>query len=106
MIQNEKILMIAMMTIVLSACMTDRQILDKYQGEAIAAAESEARFTMNCDNLNSQVLNSKIDEFPERIWLNRMPIERQEYTVGVEGCGERRLYKLICRENEGCSAFR
>ena len=106
MIKGRTILFITSISIVLTACMTNQQILDKYSGEAIETAESEARFAMKCDSLNSQILTSKIDELPERIWLNRMPIERQEYTVGIEGCGERRIYKLFCRENEGCSVFR
>ncbi len=106
MTKDKNILFVALISIAITACMTNQQILDKYQGEAIETAESEARFAMKCDSLNSQILTSKIDELPERIWLNRMPIERQEYTVGVEGCNERRIYKLFCRENQGCSVFR
>lgn len=88
------------------ALANSQKLLAKYQGEAVDAAEKEAKFTMDCDDISSQVISAKIDEVPSRIWLERLPIERQQYEVGVEGCGERRAYKVICDEKRGCTVLR
>ena len=83
-----------------------QKLLAKYQDEAVEAAEKEAKFTMECDDVSSQVISARIDEVPTRIWLERLPIERQQYEVGVEGCGERRAYKVICDAKLGCTVLR
>lgn len=100
-------------TIVVLACCAaplasanSQKLLAKYQDEAVSAAEKEAKFTMACDDVSSQVLSAKIDDVPTRVWLESMPIERQQYEVGVEGCGERRAYKVICDEKRGCTVLR
>ncbi|MGI9292086.1 MAG: hypothetical protein ACR2QG_12530 [Gammaproteobacteria bacterium] len=91
--------------LILSACVSNQDMLNKYQTEAIDAAEKRARFDMRCDALSSQVISAKIDDVPSRVWVQRMPIERQQYEIGLEGCGERKSYKVLCDGNRGCNVF-
>lgn len=88
------------------ALANSQKLLAKYQPEAVAAAEKEAKFTLDCDAISSQVISAKIDEVPSRVWIERLPIERQQYEVGVEGCDQRRVYKVFCDEKRGCTVLR
>jgi len=91
--------------VAISACTTNQQILAKYQTEAVAAAEKQGEFMMKCDTVTGEVISAKIAEVPSVVWVRQMPIERQVYEVGVEGCGQRNAYKVLCNDNEGCSIF-
>jgi hypothetical protein len=32
------------------------------------------------------------------VWMARQGVTRLEYTVGVEGCGQHRVYVVMCQE--------
>jgi hypothetical protein len=75
--------------------------LDKYQQPAIDTALQRARFEMNCPQASATVLSRKTIE-PVSI---RFGVARAEYTLGVEGCGQRNTMTVLCAEDgSGCVA--
>jgi membrane fusion protein (multidrug efflux system) len=68
---------------------------------AVQTALNRVRFDMNCPSATGQV--------PSRQMLQpisvRFGVERAEYTVGVEGCGQRQTIVVVCpQDGSGCSA--
>jgi hypothetical protein len=69
----------------LAGCQTTDQQLDAQQQQAVQTALSRVRFDMNCPSATGEVLSRQMIQ-PVSI---RFGVERAEYTVGVEGCGQR-----------------
>jgi len=83
------------------ACQTTQQFLDQNQGAALAAAQSRARFELNCPDVQAQVLSSKIIDpapFAGGMW-------RGEYTIGVRGCNRQIVYITVCLDSNDCNAI-
>jgi len=61
---------------------------------------------MNWPNATANVLSDEMIQQQENIGpLAGAPPERAEYTVGVEGCGKRSTYTVICAQGgTGCFA--
>jgi hypothetical protein len=76
----------------LSGCQSSEQILASEQGVAMQTAVQRGRFEMNCPEAFGQVLSSNL--LQPAAWRG---LERAEYTVGVEGCGQRRTYVVVCQ---------
>jgi hypothetical protein len=83
-----------------SGCATQQQFLDQIQPAALGAATSRAQFELNCPNVTTSILSRKMIE-P----VVPMGIERAEYTIGVEGCGQRSVYMTVCPDANNCNAF-
>lgn len=80
-----------------SGCMTQQQMLQQKQPTAVAAALQRGRFDLNCPAATGTVLSSDfIQPAIQGPWVEGMT--RVEYTVGVEGCGQRTTYIVICQE--------
>jgi len=97
--------MISMLVLaVLTGCATDQQMLDKRQDDAVNAVLNRARFEMNCPNAQGSVLSREVVQ-PVINAPRLGGVERLEYTIGVEGCNQRKTYIVICPEGgEGCFA--
>jgi hypothetical protein len=83
------------------ACQTTPQYLDANQGAALAAAQSRARFELNCQDVSASVLSRKIIDpapFAGGMW-------RAEYTIGLRGCNRQIVYITVCLDNENCNAI-
>ena len=83
------------------ACQTTQQFLDQNQGAALAAAQSRGRFELNCQDVQAQVLSSKIIDpapFAGGMW-------RGEYTIGVRGCNRQIVYITVCLDSNDCNAL-
>jgi len=89
---------------VFAGCVTNQQMLDKRQDDAIQTVLNRARFEMNCPEAQGSVLSREVVQ--PAIQAPRLGgVERLEYTIGVEGCGNRNTYVVICPEgSEGCFA--
>ncbi len=85
-------------------CMTQQQQLAEQQPTAVQTALQRGRFDMNCPGATATVLSSDfINPAIQGPWVAGM--SRVEYTVGVEGCGQRDVYVVICQAgNETCFA--
>jgi hypothetical protein len=84
-----------------SGCQTSQAFLDANQQGAIRTADARGRFDLNCQEIQTSVLSSKI--------INPAPmyggIWRAEYTIGVRGCGRQAVYETICLDSNNCNAI-
>jgi hypothetical protein len=85
----------------LAGCESTEQQLDAQQQQAVETGLQRARFDMNCPSATGQVLSRQMVQ-PVSI---RFGVERAEYTVGVEGCGQRQTIVVVCpQDGSGCFA--
>jgi hypothetical protein len=86
---------------VLAGCESTDQQLDAQQQQAVDTALQRARFDMNCPAATGQVLSRQMIA-PVSV---RFGVYRAEYTVGVEGCGQRQSIVVVCpQDGSGCFA--
>lgn len=86
---------------VIVGCQSTDQMLDKQQQQAVDTALQRARFEMNCPGATAQVLSREMVQ-PAAV---RFGVERAEYTVGIEGCGQRTSMVVVCpMDGGGCFA--
>jgi len=85
----------------LAGCQSTGQQLDAEQQQAVSTAVKRVSFDMNCPGATGQVLSRQMVA-PVSI---RFGVERAEYTVGVEGCGQRQTIVVVCpQDGSGCFA--
>jgi hypothetical protein len=86
---------------VFGGCQTTQSFLDANQNAALQTANARGRFELNCQEIQSSVLSSKI--------INPAPmmggIWRAEYTIGVRGCGRQVVYETVCLDSHDCNAI-
>ena len=87
-----------------TACVSDQQVLAQEQGKAVETALVRGRFDLNCPTATGLLLSSDlIQPAIQGPWVSG--IERLEYTVGIEGCGEHTTVVVMCqRGGSGCFA--
>jgi hypothetical protein len=83
-----------------SGCATEQQMLDQQQSVAVDTALQRGRFDMNCPTATAVVLSRDFIQpaIQGGPWLGVQGINRLEYTVGIEGCGQRTSLVVICQE--------
>jgi hypothetical protein len=82
---------------VMAGCATEQQMLAKQEPEAVQTALARGRFDLNCPAANALVLSSDfIQPAIQGPWVSG--IQRLEYTVGIEGCGQRTTIVVMCQE--------
>ena len=64
---------------------------------AMHAAQSRARFELNCPDVQATVLSQKI--------VQGWRTEGSEYTIGVRGCGRQTVYVTYCLDESNCNAL-
>lgn len=88
---------LAAATAALTGCATQQQMLQAKQPVAVDTALARGRFDLNCPQATATVLSSDfIQPAIQGPWVNGL--NRVEYTVGVEGCGQRTTYVILCQE--------
>ena len=87
-----------------TACVSDQQVLAEQQGTALETALARGRFDLDCPTATGVLLSSDlIQPAIQGPWVSG--VERLEYTVGVEGCGEHTTVVVMCqRGGSGCFA--
>ena len=87
-----------------AACVSDQEVLAQEQGKAVETALVRGRFDLNCPTATGLLLSSDlIQPAIQGPWVSG--IERLEYTVGIEGCGEHTTVVVMCqRGGSGCFA--
>ena len=85
----------------LAGCESTEQQLDAQQQQAVDTALQRLAFDMNCPAAPARSSRAR--------WSSQSPIrfgvERAEYTVGVEGCGQRQTIVVVCpQDGSGCFA--
>lgn len=87
--------------VALAGCESTEQQLDAQQAQAVETAVKRVGFDMNCPSATGQVISREMLQ-PVSI---RFGVERAEYTVGVEGCGQRQTIVVVCpQDGSGCFA--
>jgi len=83
-----------------SGCATEQQVLLQQQPAAIDTALQRGRFEMNCPTATAEVLSSDFIQpaIQGGPWMGVQGINRLEYTVGVQGCGQRTSFVVMCQE--------
>lgn len=81
---------VAVLTV--AGCASPDEMLRDEQGRAVNTAVQRGRFEMNCAEVTGVVLSSNLLE--PAAWRG---LERAEYTIGVEGCGKRATYVVVCQ---------
>jgi hypothetical protein len=85
---------------VLAGCQTDAQILASERSTALQVATRRGQFEMGCPQATGTVLSATM--LQPMVWGG---LERAEYTVGVEGCGLRKTYVVVCQlDSSACFA--
>lgn len=80
-----------------AACASTQQMLANQQGTAVETALARGRFDLGCPAATATVLSSDfIQPAIQGPWVSG--IERLEYTVGIEGCGQRTTVVVMCQE--------
>lgn len=95
--------MITLAVAMLVGCMSQSQFLTARQSMAMQTAASRGQFELNCPQATPVLLSSEVVQPAlQGPWVNG--IQRAEYTIGVEGCNERKTFVVICPEG-GDSCF-
>jgi hypothetical protein len=77
-------------------CATQTQLLATRQSGAVQAALERGRFELDCPTATGVVLSQDyIQPAIQGPWVGGL--DRVEYTVGVEGCGKRTTYVVLCQ---------
>jgi hypothetical protein len=98
---NSRILVAVVSLAALAGCQSTDQQLDQQQQQAVDTALNRVKFDMNCPSATGQVLSRQMIQ-PVSM---RFGVERAEYTVGIEGCGQRQTIVVICpQDGSGCFA--
>lgn len=98
---NRVVLITAACLVGLAGCESTEQQLDQQQQQAVDTALQRVRFDMSCPSATGQVLSRQMIQ-PVSI---RFGVERAEYTVGVEGCGQKQTIVVLCpQDGSGCFA--
>jgi hypothetical protein len=92
-VMSKKLVLVAALApLVLAGCQSDAQILASEQATATQVATRRGQFEMSCPQATGTILSSNM--LQPVVWGG---MERAEYTVGVEGCGQRRTYIVLCQ---------
>jgi hypothetical protein len=89
-----------------AACMSNQQFLASKQPMAMQTAVTRARFDLDCPAATGTVLSQETVQ-PQVMgaWGGASGLLRGEYTIGVDGCGKRKTYVVLCPEDgTGCFA--
>jgi hypothetical protein len=102
--RNRLVRVVLVTTVVVAACATQTQMLDTKQDMAMQTALTRGKFDLSCPDATAQILSREVTQpAVQSPWISG--IQRAEYTVGVEGCGKRQTYLVLCPQGgESCFA--
>jgi hypothetical protein len=83
-----------------AGCSSDQRYLEQGQSDATATARERGRFELDCPAATATVLSQELVQ-PPVVGMRAIPVTRGEYTVGVEGCGRRATYAVVCPQGGG-----
>jgi hypothetical protein len=87
-----------------AGCASQEKFLDSRQAQAVQTAVSRGQFDMNCPGAVGRVLSREVTQPPFQ-GPAMVGEQRGLFTVGVEGCGQRQTYQVLCpMGGDGCFA--
>jgi hypothetical protein len=103
MIKQRAVFAAALAMAVLAGCQSTAEIMKSKQPQALQTAVNRGKFEMSCPAATGTVISEDMLQPAIQGFAARGGPERAEYTVGVEGCGQRATYMVICPLNQdGC----
>jgi hypothetical protein len=88
---------------VVFGCASQQETVSNMQPQAVQTAQQRGSFEMNCPSATAQILSKEMIQNRD-VGIYSAP-QRAEYTVGVEGCGKRMTYLVVCAQGgTGCVA--
>jgi hypothetical protein len=85
-------------------CTSQGQFLQSMQMNAMQTAVNRGQFEMNCPSATPSLISQEVVQ-PALQGPFVNGIQRAEYTIGVSGCGQRKIFVVICPEGgTGCFA--
>jgi hypothetical protein len=98
--RKSAVIAIGLLTLGVVGCASQSTQLAQRQPDAIATAEKRAQFDFSCPAAKGEALSS--DYIQPAVSGGRFMavqgVTRLEYTVGVEGCGKKEVYVVMCQE--------
>jgi hypothetical protein len=98
------LVVVATAALLAAGCQSTAQWLDQIQPKAMQAAETRGRFELNCPAAAATLL-SRQDVQPEVRAVRYAPPDRGVFTIGVEGCGKRQTYVVVCPNDGSGNCF-
>jgi hypothetical protein len=98
------VLLAIIAAVAVTGCATQQQFLNTMQPTAMQTATSKGQFELNCPAAQAVLISREVVQPAlQGPWVGG--IQRAEFTVGVEGCGRRQTYIVVCPEGgDGCFA--
>jgi len=90
--------------LIAAGCASGPPFIDQMQPEAVNMAVRRAQFEMNCPNVTAEVVSRETMQPVVQTFVYT-GVTRAEYTIGVNGCGQRALYIVICPDNGSGNCF-
>jgi hypothetical protein len=87
-------------TLVAVGCASGPPYIQTAEPGAISAAQRRAQFDMDCPKVLAEVLTRETVQSPLE-YTRFAPPQRAEYTVGATGCGQRKVYLVVCTDGAG-----
>gem|GEM_PF-644762 len=79
-----------------AGCMSQTQFLQSMQANAMQTAVSRGQFEMNCPSATPTLISQEVVQ-PALQGPYVNGIQRAEYTIGVAGCGQRKVF-VVCKD--------
>lgn len=101
-----KVLVAVLVALAVAGCQTRTQFLASMQPMALQTAVNRAKFELDCQSATGTVISQEVVQ-PQVMgaWGGAAGLERAEYTIGVDGCGKRKTFVVLCPDGgEGCFA--
>jgi len=93
------LLIVLASALVVSGCASQSAILAKQQPIALSTAEKRAQFDFSCPSAKGEVISTDyLQPAVQGRWGGVQGVTRLEYTIGVEGCGKKEVYVVMCQE--------
>lgn len=94
------LMFVTLAALITGGCQSTAQVMASDKDKAVTVAEARGRFELNCPKATGTILSSNM--LQPAMWGG---MERAEYTVGVEGCGKRATYMVVCQvDSPSCFA--
>lgn len=90
--------------LLLAGCQSTQQWMASMEPKALDAAKRRGQFELNCPGATAQILNEQ-DVQPEFRSVRYQAPDRAVFTIGVNGCGMRATYVVVCPDDGSGNCF-
>lgn len=95
---------VAVFSLAAIGCQSTAEWMASIQPKAMQTAETRGRFELNCPTATAALLNEQ-DVAPALQAVRYRAPDRAVFTVGVNGCGKRATYVVVCPNDGSGSCF-